>query len=137
MADRTFPLHLGRRSRPLLRLFGVRSEADAYVAVGDDLDARFGRFSIRTPVANIESWRIEGPWRWLTAFGVRIGWRHRDLTFSGTARGGVRLDLRERVPFGPLAISALYVAVDDLEGFGEYLAERGIPGRDARTGPAA
>ena len=133
MTARTFPLLLGRRSRPLLRLFGVHSAVDAYVAVDDRLDARFGRFSIHTPVTNIARWRIDGPWLWLRAIGVRIGWRRRDLTFAGTNRGGVRLDFVERVPFGPIRVTALYVAVADLEGFGAYLTELGIPRSDAPT----
>jgi hypothetical protein len=132
MTSQRFPIRVGWRSRPLLRLYGVR-DGNAYVDLGGDLDAHFGRFRLRTPVANIASWRIEGPWRWITAIGVRISIRHRDVTFGGTARGGVRVDFRERVRFGFLRIPALYVTVDDLEGFGAALTARGIPGDDART----
>jgi hypothetical protein len=58
--------------------------------------------------------------------------RHGDITFGGSHRGGVRLDFRERVPVGRIRVSALYVTVDDLEGFGAALAEFGIAGVDAR-----
>ena len=49
-----FPIRLGRRSRPLLRFFGVRSEDDAVVHVDDThLRARFGFGRVETPLANI------------------------------------------------------------------------------------
>ena len=81
-----FPIRIGRRSAPLLRvLFGVKP-ADAVVTLTDDPDgsfeARFGWSHIETPISNIVSWRIEGPWAWLTAIGVRMSIRHRDLTFG-------------------------------------------------------
>jgi hypothetical protein len=56
--------------------------------------ARFGWFSVRLPLDAIASWRIEGPWRWITAIGVRRSLRHGDVSFAGSPRGGVRLDLR-------------------------------------------
>ena len=131
MTARRFPIRLGARSRPVLRLFGVRHD-NAYIDLGDELDARFGHARMRTSVANIVAWRIEGPWRWITAIGVRRSIRHGDFTFGGNHRGGVRLDFRERVAFGRFRVPALYVTVEDLEGFAAALAERGIPGEDAR-----
>jgi len=131
-----FPIRLGRRSRPLLRLFGVRGEENAYLALdGDELDSRFGFAHVRVPLANIVSWRIEGPWRWITAIGVRRSIRHGDFTFGGSPRGGVRLDFKERVKLGPFRMPALYVTVEDLEGLAAALAARGIEGADARTDP--
>jgi hypothetical protein len=130
---RRFPLRLGRRSRFVLLLFGVRP-SNAYVDLGDDeLDAHFGFFRFGTPTSNLASWRIEGPWRWITAIGVRYSIRHRDLTFGGTNRGGVRIDFHEPVPRMGLRVPALYLTVDDLEGFAAALSERGLSGYDART----
>jgi hypothetical protein len=40
---------------------------------------------------------------------------------------------KERVPVGPFRVPALYVTVEELEGFAAALAERGIAGVDART----
>jgi hypothetical protein len=116
----------------VLRLFGVTPER-AFVELDDTFRARFGRYEAQTPLANVTSWRIEGPWRWITAIGVRRSARHGDLTFGGTHRGGVRVDFRERVRVGAFRVPALYVTVEDLEGLGTALAELGIPGRDART----
>jgi hypothetical protein len=118
----------------LLLLFGVRG-ANAYVDLGRDVDVRFGFFRVTTPLANVMSWRIEGPWAWITAIGVRSAIRHGDISFDGTHTGGVRMDLREPIRFGPLRRDAVYVSVEDLEGFAAALASAGIPGADARTGP--
>jgi hypothetical protein len=126
-----FPILVGRKSRLLLRLFGVKGD-NAYVDLGDELDARFGWARLQTPVSNIKSWRIEGPWLWITAIGVRMSIRHRDLTFAGSPRGGVRMDFREPVRLFRSRVPALYVTVEDLEGFASALTARGIPGLDAR-----
>jgi hypothetical protein len=127
-----FPIHLGRRSRFVLLMFGVRP-SNAYVDLGDDeLDAHFGFFRFRTPTSNLASWRIEGPWRWITAIGIRFSVRDHDLTFGGTNRGGVRVDFKEAVPVAGIHVPALYLTVDDLEGFAAALAKRGLPGSDAR-----
>ena len=119
---------------PLLRLFGIKSPDDAWVDLGEgELVAKFGWATARTPVANIVRGRIEGPWRWITAIGIRRSLRHADLTFGGSPRGGVRLDFREPVRVRFLRPPALYLTVEDLEGLAAGLAERGIPGEDART----
>ncbi|CAN5744154.1 hypothetical protein BH24CHL6_BH24CHL6_06180 [soil metagenome] len=125
---RRFPIRLGPRSKPLLRLFFGVTAANAYVELNGEVDAHFGRFRLRTPLGNVKSWRIEGPWLWITAIGVRRSVRHGGVTFGGNHKGGVRLDFRERVPWSFLRVPALYVTVGDLDGFAELLAARGIPG---------
>jgi hypothetical protein len=135
-AAQRFPIRLAPRSGLILRLFGVRSQEDAVVELGDDgLDARFGSARIRTHIGNIASWRIEGPWRWITAIGIRRSIRFGDITFGGDPAGGVRVDFHEPVRYGVFSPPALYVTVADLEGFAAALAERGIPGADARHHP--
>ena len=158
MASRRFPIRVGRRSAPLLRIFfGVKADT-AYVELTDAPDetdapsggadvssadranapsgtflARFGWSTLETPIANIVSWRIEGPWRWITAIGVRRSIRHADVSFGGTPRGGVRVDFRAHPKLGLFHPPALYVTVDDLEGLAAALKDRVIPGEDART----
>lgn len=128
-----FAIGLGPRSRLILRLlFGV-TQGNAYIDINRDLDAHFGRFRLRTPLSNVRSWRIEGPWLWITAIGVRRGLRHGDVTFAGNHAAGVRLDFGEPVRWGVFfRAPALYVSVADVEGFAAALAARGIPGHDAR-----
>lgn len=132
MPSRRFPIRIGRRSRVLLWLFGVRP-GNAYVDLDGEFHASFGRYHVRTPTSNLVAWRIEGPWRWITAIGVRLSLRHHDLTFAGTHRGGVRVDFREPVRWMLVRLPALYVTVEDLEDFAAALAERGVPGQDARA----
>lgn len=132
MAAQRFPIRVGRRSRPLLWLFGVRGD-NAHVDLDGELDARFGFYRMRTPLSNIASWRIEGPWLWITAIAVRTSFRHHDLTFAGSPHGGVRVEFKDPVRFAFYHVRALYVTVDDLEGLATALAERGIPGEDVRT----
>jgi len=131
MAAQRFPIRVGRKSRPFLRLFGVRDD-NAYVDLNDELDARFGFYRVRTPLGNIASWRIEGPWLWVTAIGVRTSLRHHDVTFGGSPHGGVRVNFKEPVPFAFYHIPALYLPADDLDGLAAALTEQGIHGEDAR-----
>jgi hypothetical protein len=129
-----FPIRIGPRSRLLLRVvFGVRDDT-AYVDAGDQVDARFGWSRITTSVSNIERWRIEGPWLWLTAIGVRRGIIKGDITFGGNHRGGVRLDFKEPVRYFFFRPRTLYLTVADLEGLGRWLSAAGIPGEDVRKG---
>jgi hypothetical protein len=131
---RRFPMRLGTLSRPVLLLFGVL-EGNAYVDLDGELDAHFGFFRMRTTLDNIDSWRIEGPWPWITAIGVRRGIRDGVISFGGNHKGGVRLNFRQPVKWGFLSVPALYVTVGDLDGFAAALSGRGIPGEDARPAP--
>ena len=84
---------------------------------------------------NVARWRIEGPFRWITAIGVRRSVRHGDVTFGGSHHGGVRIDLHRPQRWGILNVPAIYVPADDLEGLAAELERRGIPGGDARKAP--
>ncbi len=135
MDVKRYPIRIGRRSAPFLRvIFGVTPER-AWVGIGDgEVMARFGRFELRVSVSDVTRWRIEGPWRWITAIGVRRSIRGGDISFAGSPRGGVRLDLRAPVRWWRLSVSTVYVGVEDLEAFAGALAALGIPGEDARRG---
>jgi hypothetical protein len=126
-----FPIRIGRRSRPYLRLWTVRPDT-AFAELNDDIEVHFGRFRIRTPVANLASWRIEGPFLWITAIGIRRSIRHGDVSFAGSPHGGVRIDFREPVSWGRMKVPAIYIGADDLDGLAAELTRRGIPGTDAR-----
>jgi hypothetical protein len=129
----SYPLRLGPRQRWLLLPWGVRP-GNAWVRLEDDqLVARFGFFSLRTPLANSVRWEISGPYRWFMALGVRRSVRGGDVTFGSSDHGGVRLDFREPVRFARLLKPpALYLTVDDLEGFAAELERHGIPGSDVQ-----
>jgi len=133
MTTATYPLRLGPRQRWLLLPFGVRP-GNAWARLEDDrLVARFGFFRYQTPLDNVVRWEISGPYRWFMALGVRRSVRGGDVTFGSSTHGGVRLDFREPVRFARLLEPpALYLTVEDLEGFAAELSRRGIPGTDAR-----
>lgn len=121
----------------MLRIFfGVRPD-NAWVELGDGRDGEvvvsFGWFGFRTRLDNVVGWRIEGPWLWITAIGVRMSLRHRDVSFDGSPHGGVRMDFRSPVRWSVIDVRAIYVSADDLDGLAAALAARGIPGVDART----
>ena len=126
-----FPIEIGRKSRWLLRLFGV-TDSNAYVELDGELEARFGFGHVRTPIDNVASWRIEGPWLWITAIGIRRNWLKSDLAFDGVHEGGVKLEFREPARSFGLKVTALYVTVADIDGFVAALRARGIEGTDAR-----
>jgi hypothetical protein len=128
----SFPIRVGARSWPILRLFGVKRDRPPVVRINDELEVEFGRFRFRTPVGNIVSWRIEGPWQWITAIGVRRSVRHGDVSFAGSPRGGVRVDFRDRVRWGIFLVPAIYLGAEDLVSLAAELARRGIRGVDAR-----
>ena len=130
-----YPIRIGARSTLLLRiLFGVTAER-AWAAIdGDDLTAQFGWFSLRVPLANVTRWSIEGPWRWITAIGVRRSIRGGDVSFAGSPRGGVRVDFGRPIRWTVFRVPAFYLGVNDLDGLAAELAGRGIPGEDRRTG---
>jgi hypothetical protein len=129
-----YPIRIGDRSRLFLRIaFGVTPER-AFVDLGDEtILVRFGRFELVAPLSSATRWRIEGPWAWITAIGVRMSLRHRDISFAGSPRGGVRVDFEPPPVWRFLRPPAIYYGVDDLDGFAAALTALGIPGEDKRT----
>ena len=131
------PIRIDPSARWLARLaFGATPEKAWVDLRQDELTARFGWWELSVPIDDVAGWRIEGPWRWITAIGVRRSIRGGDLSFAGGTRGGVRLELARPVRWMRLSVRVLYVGVEDLEGFAAALKAGGIPGQDARTRPA-
>jgi hypothetical protein len=129
-----FPIRIQPNLKPLLLLFGVHDDGRAVVRLADgSFTATFGRFELRTPLVNIERWDISGPYKSWRAFGVRRSMGTHDLSFGGSAHGGLRVHFRQPVRAARLSNTELYVSVDDLEGLGAALTERGIPGQDLRA----
>jgi|SRR5436190_12577801 len=137
MPAERFPIRIGRRSAPALRLFFGVGPENAWVELGEQPDGEvrvsFGWTSFRTPLANVTRWRLEGPWTWVKAIGVRLSilGRH-DVSFDGSAHGGVRIDLAAPVKWLLFRVPAIYASVDDLDAIAAALSARGIPGEDVR-----
>jgi hypothetical protein len=135
MALERFAMRIGRRSLPILRLWGVKPGL-AYLEIGDrpdgEIQVRFGRVRFKTRLDNIVTWQIEGPFIWVKAIGLRRSLRHGDVSFAGSAHGGVRMDFREPVRWSLFRVPALYFGADDLDALASALKGRGISGSDLR-----
>ena len=137
MTTERFAIRIGPRSAAALRvIFGARPE-NAWVELGDasdgELRVSFGRTGFRTPLANVSRWRLEGPWTWVKAIGVRISiLGDHAVAFDGSAHGGIRIDLRAPVKWFLFHAPAIYASIDDLDAFAAALTARGIPGEDLR-----
>jgi hypothetical protein len=129
-----FPIRIQSNLKPILLAFGVHDDGRALVRLADGwFTATFGRFEARTPLANIERWDITGPYTSWRAVGVRRSIGTHDLSFGGSAHGGLRVHFREPVRAARLMNAELYVTVDDLEGLSAALTARGIAGQDLRA----
>jgi hypothetical protein len=110
-------------------LFGVTPEK-AWVEIGDtDLEAHFGRWRVRTPLANITDVAVTGPYRFFkTAGPARLAVTDRGLTFATNGERGVRISFRDKVlgmeRLGLIRHPELTVTVADVDGFAEALRGR-------------
>jgi hypothetical protein len=124
-----FDFRFAAAYRPMSRLFGV-SPAHAWVEVGEEeLDARFGPWRVRTPLANVVGVAITGPYAFAkTAGPARLAVTDRGLTFATNGDCGVLITFARSVPgllpLGPLRHPELTVTVADVEGLAVALRER-------------
>lgn len=108
------------------RLFGI-IPANAWVDIdGDTLRARFGRWRVTTPLANISKVAVTGPYRFLkTAGPARLALTDHGLTFATNGERGVLISFHTPVrglePTGLLRHPELTVTVADVAGLVERL----------------
>lgn len=105
------------------RPFGITPER-THVGVGaDGFEARYGRWRVATPIANIAAVELTGPYLFVkTAGPPRLGVTDRGLTFASNGDRGVELQFREPVrAIGPLRHPALTVTVADPDGLAAAL----------------
>ena len=107
-------------------LFGISPET-AWVDVGTEmLRARFGRWRVSTPLANISAVAITGPYAFIkTAGPARLAITDRGLTFATNGERGVLISFHSPVrgldPLGVLRHPELTVTVADVDGLGARL----------------
>src|SRR3954451_13026822 len=124
-----FPFAFDPTYRRLSRPFGVTPES-AWVEVGGGLfKARFGPWRVTTPVANISSAEVTGPYALIkTAGPARLAITDRGLTFATNGHRGVRIDFRTPVagldPLRLIKHPELTVTVDDYDRLPEVLPSR-------------
>jgi hypothetical protein len=117
----------------MLRLGGI-TVANSGVEVDEaTFTARFGRWRVETPTANLARFEITGGYRWWRAIGVRGSVADRGITFGSNADAGVCVCFRDPIDRlvpsvlpGPHA--ALTVTVADVDGLAEALAGYGVAG---------
>lgn len=103
------------------RLFGI-TPASAWVEVDDDeLRARYGRWRLSTPLANIAAVEVTGPYAFIkTAGPPRLGVTDLGLTFASNGDRGVLISFHKKVVgLGGLRHPELTVTVaepDELAG---------------------
>ena len=108
------------------RLFGI-TPATAWVDVdADTLRAHFGHWRVTTPLTNIRTVAVTGPYAFLkTAGPARLGITDRGLTFATNGDRGVLILFHAPVPglepTGLLRHPELTVTVADVDGLVERL----------------
>lgn len=95
----TFDFAFEPRLRPLALLAGVRP-GNARVEIGEtDLRVRFGRWTLRTPIANVAGIQVTGPYTWWKVAGpAHLSFADGGITFATTTAGGVCVAFHEPVP---------------------------------------
>lgn len=139
MADSRFDFDFDARFRLPLALAGITpSTAAAYLREGR-FEVRFGAWSLSTPVSNIATAELSGPYHWVRAVGVRLSLSDRGVTFGTTPRRGVCLSfvipVRAIEPTGALRHPGATVTVREPEALMLALRDAGVPlGRGAPAG---
>ena len=122
-----FPFRFDPAYERLARLFGV-TPARAWVALsGNDLEARYGPWHVRTPRSNIAGTTVTGPYRFFKMAGpARLAITDRSLTFASNRERGLCIAFHSPVPgidpFGLIRHPELTVTVLDVDGLLEALA---------------
>lgn len=116
-----FPFRFDPAYRRFARLFGVTPDR-AWVALSEgEFEARYGPWRVRTPLSNIASAEVTGPYSFLkTAGPARLGITDRGLTFASNGDRGVCITFHTPVPgidhSGRIRHPELTVTVLDVDG---------------------
>ncbi len=95
----TFAFRFDSFARPLLRALGVHA-GNSVVRLTDDgrFVAEFGRWTVDTPMSNIDCVKVTGPYRRYKAIGLRGSMVDQGVTFGSSAAGGVCVTFVEPIP---------------------------------------
>jgi len=119
----TYPFRFSGLVGALARVFGVRADR-AHASISNDgvLTVRYGRWVAATPVANLRSIDVTGPYAKLKVAGPpRLSFADGGVTFATNQDRGVCITFHEPVsallPFGLLGHPSLTFTVDQPEQF--------------------
>lgn len=119
MAD--FEFRFDPTYRRLALPFGIRPENSIVHVTEEQLDARFGPWRVRTPLANVAGSERTGPYtRPKTVGPAHLSFADRGLTFATNPDAGLCIRFVEPVtgidPFRVLRHPGLTVTVADIDG---------------------
>lgn len=97
MNEHRFPFRFDPWARVPLALLGIREDTSGVVVDDGVLDARFGRWRVRTPLANVAGTCRTGPYRLHRVVGPRLSLADRGLTFGTSTQEGVCVLFHEPV----------------------------------------
>ena len=125
-----FPFRFDPTYRRLARLFGVTPERAWVDLDGEEFEARYGPWRVRTPVSNIAGAEVTGPYSFFkTAGPARLAVTDRGLTFASNSDRGVCLSFRSPVSgierSGRIRHPELTATVRDIDSLVAALAEGG------------
>ncbi len=131
----TFPFRFDEKWRlPLLAVAGATPRNSRVVVTDTHLDARFGRFRLKTPLSNCKDTQITRDYAWFKAIGPRASFADWGVTFGSNTEAGLCICFHE--PVGALVTKnimrhpGMTVTVEDVEGLQAALAPH-----IGRTGP--
>jgi hypothetical protein len=120
-----FDFSFDPRYRRLLGLLGVTPRTSRIRVADGWLAVRFGRWQVRTPLANITGVEPTGPYRAYRAIGARLSLADRGLTFGSTTKHGLCISFHRPVrgiePVGVLRHPSLTVTPVDPHGLAQAL----------------
>ena len=128
MKAKYFPYRLDKRWTALFFALGVDDKDGVTITGKGELIATFGRFKVKTTVANIDHTLVTGPHRWYTAVGLRLSFTDDGLTFGTNHRKGLSIAFVEKIPkvIGFKKHSTLWVSVADPEGLAAAIEEKRV-----------
>ena len=127
--DANFTFRWDRRYSRLASLFGVHASNSWVRVSADELHARFGPWSARTPLTNVLDTQKTGPYRLVTTMGpARGSFKDRGATFATNPDAGLCICFVEPLsillPGGIIKSPGLTVTVADVDGLSEALGHR-------------
>ena len=126
MKAKYFPYRFDKRWTVLFFALGVDDKDGVTITGKGELIATFGRFKVKTTVANVDHTRVTGPHRWYTAVGLRLSFTDDGLTFGTNHRKGLSIAFVEKIPkvIGFKKHSTLWVSVADPVGLAAAIEEK-------------
>jgi hypothetical protein len=94
----TYPFAFSSLGRTLLRLLRVGPDSCEVRVELDTLDVRFGRWRLVTPLANVRTVDVTGPYQTWKVLGPRLSLADHGLTFGTNSTAGVCILFHQPVP---------------------------------------